>query len=122
MPIVLSTNQPIAKKEHRCNFCGGVISIGEKYHTANCVYDGVCYTWKSHSHCSFIASELRMYDDCYDEGLDSDTFCEYINERYFTLIGESDDGEGKTFAERLKYVCDYYLTNLETKKPKPELK
>lgn len=110
MITVLSENNPIARKEHRCSFCGGVINIGEKYHSSGCVYDNRCYTWKSHMSCSDIADNLRMYDQCDDYGLDSDSFCEYINEAYFTLIGESDDNGGKTFAERLKYVCNFYLT------------
>ena len=117
MITVLSENNPTARKEHRCNFCGEKISVGEKYHTSSCVYDGQCYTWKSHLSCNEIAHELDMYNNC-DDGVDEDSFCEYINNEYFTLIGESDDDGGNTFSERLKYVCDYYLTNPKTREPK----
>lgn len=27
---VLRDKTPVARKEHRCNFCGGVISVGKK--------------------------------------------------------------------------------------------
>lgn len=31
MPTTLKFNHPIARKEHVCNWCGGVIPVGEKY-------------------------------------------------------------------------------------------
>ena len=66
---VLRDKTPVARKEHRCNFCGGVISVGEKYNRQTNVYDGRVYDWVSHCECSELAYELDMYDDC-DEGLE----------------------------------------------------
>lgn len=71
---VLRDKTPVARKEHRCNFCGGVISVGEKYNRQTNVYD-----WVSHCECSKLACELDMYNDC-DEGLDDDEFIDNLNQ------------------------------------------
>ena len=76
---VLRDKTPVARKEHRCNFCGGVISVGEKYNRQTNVYDGRVYDWVSHCECSKLAYELDMYDDC-DEGLDGDGFVDNLNQ------------------------------------------
>ena len=76
---ILKKTKPISRKEHRCEFCGGIIKVGEGYERTTiadeCVYDFVC-----HCHCAAIANMLDMYYDCYDEGLSSDAFQENIIE------------------------------------------
>lgn len=42
---VLRDKTPIARKEHRCEFCGEVIHVGEKYNRQTNVYDGCIYDW-----------------------------------------------------------------------------
>ena len=76
---VLRLIKPIANKEHKCMFCGGIINKGEQYERQTNISDGSIYDWVSHRHCSILASKLDMYDD-YDEGLDKDGFCERIND------------------------------------------
>ena len=76
---VLRNETPVARKEHRCDFCGEGISVGEKYNRQTNVYDGRVYDWVSHSECSKLAYELDMFDDC-DEGLDSDGFVDNLNQ------------------------------------------
>jgi hypothetical protein len=49
---ILSQSTPIARKEHKCSFCGGKIIIGEKYERLNIKYDYM-YTWKSHINTRF---------------------------------------------------------------------
>lgn len=76
---ILREATPIARKEHRCDFCGDIISVGEKYNRQTNIYDGSIYDWVSHCECSQLASELDMYDDC-DEGLDGDGFVDSLNQ------------------------------------------
>lgn len=77
---VLKNIQPIAKKEHKCVFCGGSINIGQKYDKQTCVYDGIVYDWKTHSECSQVAHKLDMYDGCDDEGLNDEQFIDSLNQ------------------------------------------
>jgi len=77
---IIEEGKHIARKEHTCNFCGGVINIGEEYDYQKNKQDGEFNTWKSHLKCIELSHALKMYDDIYDEGLTSDDFYEYINE------------------------------------------
>ena len=77
---ILKLREPIAKKEHKCMLCGGIIEKGEQYERQTCVYDGSIYDWICHKHCSFLASKLDMYDYCDDDGLDSEHFSEMIDD------------------------------------------
>ncbi len=104
---ILSISKHIAKKEHKCNFCHGIIKIGEKYGYQALKDGGIFYTWKSHLKCDAIASELNMYDSC-DDGLTDGDFCEYINEEFYKLQGEDNLKKDK-FSERLEFVCNYHL-------------
>lgn len=115
MVQVLKTTHPIAKKEHRCNYCNQIIPIGEKYTSQANVFYGDFYVWKSHIRCGDIASKLKMYDDC-DEGLDEDRFCENIKEEYMQLQSkynnveyESDSFKYPPFSEQLDFVCNFHL-------------
>ncbi len=81
---IIESGKHIARKEHICNFCGGVINIGEEYEYQKNKFDNEFYTWKTHLKCSDIANELNMYDDC-DEGLTADDFSEYISEAIYNL-------------------------------------
>lgn len=74
---VLRDKTPVARKEHRCNFCGGVFPLEKN--TTDRPMDGRVYDWVSHCECSKLAYELDMYDDC-DEGLDGDGFVDNLNQ------------------------------------------
>ena len=76
---VLRNKTTIARKEHRCVFCGEVIHVGEKYYRQTNVYDGCIYDWVCHCDCLQLACELDMFDDC-DEGLDGDGFINSLNQ------------------------------------------
>ncbi|MGN1217925.1 MAG: hypothetical protein ACI4TD_08110 [Phocaeicola sp.] len=73
----INRTKPIARKQHKCNFCGGVIEKGEMYDNTTFVFDSSAYTWKSHLHCLNIASYI---DDYSDEGITEDDFATWINE------------------------------------------
>lgn len=77
--ITLKTKIVKARKNHTCNLCGGIIDKEEKYNCQTNVHDGRIYDFKTHVHCSELASEYNMYDDC-DEGLTEDDFIEYMDE------------------------------------------
>lgn len=49
--ILSDKHEVKARKEHRCDECGGIIAKGETYSTATYKYDDV-YTWKQHLRCS----------------------------------------------------------------------
>lgn len=80
MPAILRETYPTSKKEHRCEFCCEKIAIGQKYVRQTNVYDGTVYDFITHQECKDVAHELSMYDDCGDEGLDGESFREYLDE------------------------------------------
>ena len=83
MPTVLAEKKRIARKQHKCDYCGGVIEIGEEYSWAKLHYDSL-YEWKTHLRCDKLANDLDMFDICDDEGLTSDCFsdcvCDAVND------------------------------------------
>lgn len=50
--------RPVARKEHRCIYCGGPILVGERYTQQTGIYDGEPYRSRYHAEC---------YEDCADE-------------------------------------------------------
>lgn len=74
-----------AIKEHRCNFCDGVIRVGQVYMKSTHEHDGSVYDWKAHKHCEGLASKMKMYDDA-DEGVTSEIFQETVGCKYFDLM------------------------------------
>ena len=107
---VLRDKTPVARKEHRCNFCGGVISVGEKYNRQTNVYDGCVYDWVSHCECSKLACELDMFDDC-DEGLDDDGFIDNLNQYVYDnhYDDKIDEDWQLSCYELIKKVLDEFI-------------
>lgn len=87
MSTILSESRPTARKEHKCDFCGHAIPVGEKYNLQVGVYDGF-YTWKSHVACEELAYLLDMYDNANDGRVDSDYFAQESYEAYVDTIGK----------------------------------
>lgn len=110
---LLSDLRHKARKEHICNYCGGIIKVGESYGVQNIV-DGKFYMWKSHVSCDKIANKLEMFDSC-DDGVTENDFKEYIQEEYRNILSdhyndiyESKDFVYPSFEEQLFFVKEYY--------------
>lgn len=109
----ISGSEPVARKEHKCNYCHGVIKIGEKYSKSFLKYDNV-YTWKGHISCCHLVDELRMEGD---EGITSDDFQEYVNDKWLDLVNSStgvSQNYEKTFLEKLDFVKAIVFNNSNT--------
>lgn len=74
-----------ASREHRCNFCGEKIQVGEKYITSTHKYEGSIYDWKTHKYCADLASRLKMYENA-DEGVTEEDFQETIHSTHDDLL------------------------------------
>lgn len=112
MTTLISSSTPIARKDHKCNYCRGIIKKGEKYQRDFLKYDGV-YSWKSHLRCQSIASKLNMFDDC-DEGVADEDFYEYIKCEYAKLYEKLYPETYETdsipnFFEQLTFVQNHHL-------------
>ncbi len=81
---ILQEYERKARKEHICNYCGGVIKKGERYHYSKIKGDDL-YEWKSHLACIKAATGLWDFIDP-DEGMSSDDFCDGCHEFCKTFI------------------------------------
>ena len=80
MGTLLKQIYPIARKEHQCYFCGGIINKGQKYSKQSVENDGSVGDITTHINCNKLAQNLKMYEeygDC-EECLSSDGFAEAI--------------------------------------------
>lgn len=80
MPTILKESKPTARKEHRCDYCNGIIKIGTRYHRDTLIYDDKPYDWCCHSECSEITHDLKMWDWVRYEGLSQQEFIDCVNE------------------------------------------
>lgn len=91
---ILKETKPVARKEHRCMFCYGIIHKGQKYLRQTNVVDGIVGDWVCHQECQDVAKALNMYDDCDpDYGLSDEMFNESINQYIYDehYDSETDD-------------------------------
>jgi len=95
-----------AKKEHKCNWCLLPIGKGSIYQKSSHKDEGEIYTWKNHIHCSEVLDKIGVWDD--GDGIDEDSFREYITNEYSKISEIYDYRKFPKFAERLDVVLDYY--------------
>lgn len=103
-----------ARTQHYCNYCGGVISVGDTYEKSSHKHDGEIYTWKSHVKCSAIASKLKMFDYA-DDGVTAGDFRETILQEYREImiktnltLYESKDFKYPKFHDQLDFVIKHH--------------
>lgn len=72
---ILKDTTPIARKEHRCEFCYGTIAVGQQYRRQTNIVDGEIGDFICHTECMEVARMLDMFDDCDpDYGLTDEMF------------------------------------------------
>jgi hypothetical protein len=113
MPEVLRECERVARKAHRCSYCGHKIRIGEKYNYAFLKYDGV-YEWKSHLRCEEIAQKLWNFIDP-DEGMTEEDFKEGCHEFCAAFICPSCPNHEDDDCKEDHYYCfDKIYAHLQT--------
>lgn len=87
MPTILKELKPIARKEHKCDYCGCIIKIGTQYKRDTLIYDDKPYDWCNHLECSEITHDLKMWEWVGYEGLSQQEFIdsvwEYVSEQHY---------------------------------------
>lgn len=64
-PTTYRETKPVARREHKCCECRGVINPGEPYHSLWGVWDGDAKTFKTCADCSDFAAVMRDEYDCF---------------------------------------------------------
>ena len=70
MWTLASNSTPTARKTHICDHCRKEIAVGEKYHRVDGIWEGKFTSFKEHSECHELATEimkLNVYS--YGEGI-----------------------------------------------------
>lgn len=60
---LLSESWPVAKKQHRCIWCGEPVLVGEKYRREKSVYCGEMQNFAWHHECDDEAKEEFLHGD-----------------------------------------------------------
>lgn len=68
MSATIEDAQPVARKTHRCCWCGEAIIVGEKYNRWRGIFEGQIQTTKMHLECLEAWHSLDMFE--MEEGFD----------------------------------------------------
>ena len=109
MTTLAEPKETKARQNHQCSLCGYRIPKGDTYIKSTHVYDGEIYDWKTHTHCSDVAKDLKMYDHYdYGEGLTGEDFSENIKNEYWSIMlskfSEEDRDKYSKEISEFKYV------------------
>ena len=104
----LDTSTPIARKEHHCDYCDGIIHKGERYEHQTLKYDGRLYTWKSHILCSRVAENIEPLDEGISQQEFRDWIDEYVYDNHYdeTLDDIAQEWQNKSYEELAKMIYD----------------
>lgn len=105
MTTELSRKEPIARKDHVCQWCCSPIEKGTKYEYSTHVYDGDVFAWKNHLKCALIAKKLKMFSRT-DEGVGTDFFIDDIREFYEQ---ERDKDQPELHFSKVGEMVDYLI-------------
>lgn len=90
----MKITNPIARKEHTCNYCRGIMQIGQRYMRGIYFSKGL-YEWKAHTYWENLAVRLANY---YNEEITKHDFKNYVKEAMYSHIYK-------------KYVFDHNQTD-----------
>lgn len=107
-----SHTEPVARKDHRCDYCGGIIQAGTKYNRDGLVYDGTATTWKSHIVCQKLVDKLVEWDGM-DEGIGSDGFHETMYHECWNILGRNPYQDKMTLSQMIEVVKDKHLSEVD---------
>lgn len=101
----ISSKHVVARKEHFCDFCNGIIKKGEKYNNQVNKFEGVPYTWRSHEHCLELINELDMDTD---DGVTDQAFSDYVYGAYQSNFPEQVEYPETSVMAKLIYdkICE----------------
>lgn len=74
---IIAYKEVKARKEHQCDWCLEKIKKGDRY-SDHTIKNDYVYHWKSHLHCDYLYDHLYMSNSDDGDGIDSDTFREYV--------------------------------------------
>ncbi len=74
-----------ANKDHKCDWCGFIISKGTNYTNSACLDGSDVWTWKNHIECSELCQAMGLFDDVY-EGVSFDYFHDAVTEAYKDIM------------------------------------
>lgn len=99
LEVIQNTHKVRANKNHKCDYCGGIIQKGELYDSTTLKSEDI-YVWKNHVKCGFLCNELDMEGD---EGITADDFNEYICDAYDMITDEY-----RSFADKIDYLYEHH--------------
>lgn len=74
------------RKPYQCNYCLRKFPVGSEKNVDSIVSNGDFYTWVECPTCDALAPEVFAENpDCRDEGLTSESYREYVIERFGTI-------------------------------------
>jgi hypothetical protein len=75
-PVVLASENPVARVEHGCQLCGRTIEPGERYNRQRNIGDDGPYVFKACAHCNAYVRLTDLSSWC-DDGYTIDDVYEY---------------------------------------------
>jgi hypothetical protein len=78
-PLVLASENPVARKEHRCQLCYRTINPGERYNRQRNIGDDGPYVFKACAHCDALVKVSTVTEEAnyWGEGYTADDFVEW---------------------------------------------